>query len=484
MKTAIVWLRRDLRLIDNPALDYALSNFDKTLVVYIYSEKEDGQWSIGAASKWWLHHSLQQLADDFSELKSKLIIKVGNSLEILKDLVEETGASGIFWNRLYEPKAIKRDTSIKSYFKTNFAESFEVKSFNSYLLIEPWDFSNGTGKPYQVFTPFWRKLSKEIEVTQDFKEDHEIKVSMLFSESEVSSLLVSDLKLLPSLSWDEEFYRHWKPGYKNAIKNLLSFFNNKVQDYQEQRDFLALDANSHLAAPLHFGEISPKQIWAFAQESKVKNAEPFLRQLGWREFSAHLLYHFPKTDLKPLRDNFAKFPWKKNKRFFKKWSKGHTGYPIVDAAMNELWVTGSMHNRARMIVASFLVKDLLISWQDGARWFWDTLVDADLANNTMGWQWVAGCGADAAPYFRIFNPVLQGERFDKEGDYVRRWLPVLSRLPNKWLHKPWEAPKEVLLEADIELGVNYPYPIVDHAEAKEDALEAYDVVKNSHTGTT
>ena len=266
-----------------------------------------------------------------------------------------------------------------------------------------------------------------------------------------------------------------EPGRKGALKEFKKFKAGPITEYKEKRDLPGIKGTSRLSPHLHFGEISAKEMWA-AIEKKEKNT-PYLRQIIWREFAFHLLYHFPHTTTEPLNQKFSAFPWKKSKSNLKKWQKGLTGYPIVDAGMRELWVTGWMHNRVRMIVASFLIKDLLIPWQEGAKWFWDTLVDADLANNTMGWQWTAGCGADAAPYFRIFNPVSQGEKFDKDGNYVRKWAPELSALPNQWIHKPWEAPDEILNEANIRLGKNYPKPIVNHADARKEALALYNQIK-------
>lgn len=456
---SIVWFRQDLRIEDNPALYHACKK-GLVIPIYIWSPDEEGDWPYGAASRWWLHHSLNRLNDDLEKLNLRLIIRKGKPLDILLDLISTSGVSSVYWSRRYEPYSIKRDAHLKA---TLHSKGIEAKSFNASLLFEPWDIANKQGRPFQVFTPFWKCClthSVLVPIPQP-----EMKISGLKSKIHTES--IDSLQLLPKITWDSGLKESWSPGESSA-KKMLNQFIPALSSYVEERDFPSREGTSWLSPYLHFGEISPRTIWHTL--APLKNSEMFLRQLGWREFSYHLLYHFPKTDLHPLRDTFASFPWENNKSLLKAWQKGATGYPIIDAGMRQLWHTGWMHNRVRMIVGSFLVKDLLINWTEGARWFWDTLVDADLANNTMGWQWVAGCGADAAPYFRIFNPTTQSEKFDPDGDYIRRWVPELSKLPNKWIHQPWIAPKEILMGAGVSLGTSYPFPIVDHTEARLRAL--------------
>lgn len=444
--------------------------------VFIFDSASEGQWQAGAASRWWLHHSLIALETALRERGSRLVIASGDSATVLKSLRKATDANAIYWNRRYEPAVTARDKVIKAEFA---AAGWEVKSFNSALLFEPHTIANKQGGPFQVFTPYWRHC-----LTQPVVPPQKItKNSMLAPTKWPASLEIGALDLLPKIAWDAGFAAKWQPGEAGAQRRLKAFITDGVEAYAEQRNLPDEDGTSRFSPWLHFGEISPRQIWA-AIEAQSKDsgvfpasngARVFLSEIGWREFAYHQLYHFPHTPEAPLREEFARFPWADDKGGAKlrAWQRGRTGYPIVDAGMRQLWHTGWMHNRVRMVVASFLVKHLRLPWQAGAAWFWDTLVDADLANNTLGWQWSAGCGADAAPYFRIFAPVLQGEKFDCEGDYVRRWVPELGKLPAKWIHRPWEAPVEVLAAAGVTLGGNYPRPIVDHATARAEALAAF-----------
>lgn len=467
MKT-IVWFRQDLRLEDNPALT-AAAKLGEVIPVYIHAEKEEGEWTLGGASKWWLHHSLENLVEDFQKHGINLVIRQGNSLETLKTLAKETGAEAIVWNRRYEPASIERDSHIKSVLSD---AGIKVQSFNANLLFEPWTIHNKQKKPFQVFTPFWKHLLTLPSPTEP------LPVPKLTGSASVKSDSLKSLELLPKIHWDAGINKVWKPGTKQARQVLANFLKAPILEYAEERDRPDHNGISYLSPYLHFGEISPRMIWHEALKNySFSEIEPYLRQLGWREFAHHLLFHFSDTPTKPLRKDFSAFPWKEDPAHLKAWQKGLTGYPIVDAGMRQLWVTGWMHNRVRMVVGSFLVKDLLINWLEGARWFWDTLVDADLANNTMGWQWVGGCGADAAPYFRIFNPMTQGEKFDPEGNYVRKWVPELAALPNEWIQRPWEAPPEILRQAGITLGKEYPKPIVDHKKARDKALAAFQEIR-------
>ncbi|MBL9188729.1 MAG: deoxyribodipyrimidine photo-lyase [Opitutaceae bacterium] len=481
MRATLLWFRHDLRLQDNPALHAALARGVPVVPVFILDEAGEGRWPMGGASRWWLHHSLQALDAALRERGLRLILARGDSATMLRALVRATAADAVHWNRRYEPAIIARDKAIKA--ELNGA-GIEAKSFNSGLLHEPHAIANKAGGPFQVFTPFWRHC-----LTLPVAEPIKISLATVPAPAKwPQSLGLDELELRPRIPWDAGLGETWTPGEAGGMKRLRHFAARAMEDYAEERNLPGRDGTSMLSPWLHFGEVSPRQVWAAVQaRSKAsgvfppsKGAAVFLSEVGWREFAHHLLFHFPHTPERPLREDFAKFPWADDPQGAKlrAWQRGLTGYPIVDAGMRQLWRTGWMHNRVRMIVASFLVKHLRLPWNHGAEWFWDTLVDADLANNTLGWQWSAGCGADAAPYFRVFAPVLQGRKFDANGDYVRRWVPELAKLPAENLHTPWEAPAEVLAEAGVTLGKNYPHPIVDHATARDDALAAFKALRS------
>ncbi|MBA3721870.1 MAG: deoxyribodipyrimidine photo-lyase [Parachlamydiaceae bacterium] len=469
----IVWLTNCLRVEDNPAL-HAACERGPVIPIFIYSPEEEGNWPPGEASRWWLHHSLESLSSTLNQMGLPLIIRQGNTLNILKQLIIESKADAVFWNRRYEPFAIENQALIKRELHNI---NIKSQSFNSSLLFEPWTVANKQGKPFQVFTPFW-KTCLEMNHKQTPLPIPTVNFKLKLT---INSEQIGNLKLLPKVNWDIGLKKQWKAGTNEAKIKLSSFIKNSISSYSIMRDRPDTEGVSLLSPYLHFGEISPRMIWSSVLDNFSLNdpiATAYLRQLGWREFAHHLLFHFPNTPDFPLRSHFASFPWKKNSEYLKAWQKGLTGYPIVDAGMRQLWQTGWMHNRVRMVVGSFLVKDLLISWTEGARWFWETLVDADLANNTLGWQWVGGCGADAAPYFRIFNPITQGEKFDPNGEYVKKWIPELTQLPTKWIHQPWNAPKSVLENASVILGKTYPFPIVDHAIARVEALNAFSSIRD------
>lgn len=476
MSPAIVWFRHDLRLQDNPALEAAIHRGGAIVAVYILDDAAEGRWKLGGATRWWLHHSLSALDASLKERGSRLILARGEAGKVLHDLVRRVGAGAVYWNRRYEPPARVVESSLVA---TLSARSVEVRNFNGSLLREPDAVANKEGRGFQVFTPYWRHcLALPVEAPQRLRAG-----PLAAPAGWPRSLQLEELELLPRIPWDAAFLAAWEPGEFGAAKRLRRFVTRAMTTYDVSRDVLADDGTSRLSPHLHFGEISPRMIWAavrrMSRESGVfpasNGAAVFLRELGWREFAHHLLFHFPHTPEQPLRDAFARFEWAPDSGGgrLRAWQRGRTGYPIVDAAMRQLWSMGWMHNRARMIAASFLVKHLRLPWQSGAAWFWDTLVDADLANNTLGWQWSAGCGADAAPYFRIFAPVLQGAKFDPAGDYVRRWVPELSRLPAKYIHAPWTAPSTELAVAGVSLGKTYPRPIVDHVQARHEALAAF-----------
>ena len=475
--TTIMWFRQDLRVTDNPALTAAQAH-GAVVPVYLFAPAEEGAWAPGAASRWWLHHSLLRLTEDLHRCGAALCLRAcEDSLHELLRLAREAGAARVVWNRRYEPASIARDQAVKAALR---AEGLQVESFNSALLHEPWTVKTKTGGPFQVFTPFWRHGMQQQDPAPLLPEPHGLREP----PQRPRSASLESLGLLPSVDWARGIRDSWTPGSAAARALLDRFLRDSFDRYPTLRDQPGVQGTSRLAPHLHLGEIGPREIWHAVRAVAQARGQPdtwresrFLTELGWREFAYHLLYHFPHTPEQPLRANYAKFPWNSTPAKLQAWAHGATGYPIVDAGLRELWRTGWMHNRVRMIAASFLIKDLLINWTDGARWFWDTLVCADLASNTMGWQWVAGCGADAAPFFRIFNPVTQGTKFDPDGSYVRRWVPELAALPNEWIHRPWEAPADILHVAGVALGKHYPYPIVEHSAARIEALAALRDVK-------
>jgi len=477
-KPVIVWFRNDLRMRDNPALAAAHSSGAPLIPLYILEELSDHP--IGGAGKWWLHHSLTALGEDIALAGSQLILKAGRADNVLKELIEQTGAQAVFWNRRYDLQGIELDKKIKAALSKH---DIETHSFNGSLLREPWEIKTLNNGHYKVFTPFWKNL-RALGPNRSAlaKRPSRLRMPEEIPESET----LKDWALLPTdPDWAHNFPAHWHPGEKGAHKNLKNFFKKAVNTYNEDRNRPDIVGTSRLSPHLAFGEISPNQIWQKTHEKIACDNEgidegqavKFLSEVGWREFSYHLLYFYPQLSTVSLKENFRSYPWRDDPEGLVAWQKGQTGYPMVDAGMRELWQTGWMHNRVRMIVASFLIKHLLIPWQEGEKWFWDTLVDADIANNSASWQWVAGCGADAAPYFRIFNPFGQGEKFDTQGDYVRTYVPELSKLPTKYIHQPWSAPKDVLEQAGIRLGIDYPEPIVDHKLARDRALAGYNQIK-------
>ena len=477
---SLVWFRCDLRLTDNPALAAAVKRGGPVVPVFIWSPDEEGTWSPGGASRWWLHQSLAALDARLRAGGSRLVIRRGPTLDTLRALLKETGAAAVFWNRRYEPVVIARDAKVK---ESLVSDGLAAESFNAALLHEPWTIQNQSSKPFQVFTPFWRHCLAKPDPAEPLPASKLLTAPLKWPKS----LGLDELELEPKINWANGLRAAWQPGEAGATANLNRFLSKAFDDYTNHRNRPDVTGTSRLSPHLHFGEISPRQVWHGLRRMAAKRGSPverwrgsqFLTEIGWREFAHHLLYHFPHTSTEPLRADFKNFPWRKDAAWLEAWQKGRTGYPIVDAGIRELWATGWMHNRVRMIVASFLVKDLLLPWQEGARWFWDTLVDADLAQNTLGWQWVAGCGADAAPYFRVFNPTSQGEKFDPHGDYVRKWCTELAKLPADWIHQPDKAPPAILRSAGIELGRTYPQPVVNHAIAREVALEAFARIKGT-----
>lgn len=459
---SIHWFRQDLRLSDNPALT-AACKAGAIVPVYILDQKPADDWAMGAASKVWLHHSLKALDQS---LDKHLVLMKGDAQKSLLSLAKATGADTVFWNRCYEPWRVGQDTETEAALKK---AGLNVKTFNGSLLREPSENRMKDGKSYKVFTPYFKKIYAQADIPSPLP-----RPSIQFAAKH-HELKLEDLDLLPNQPrWDKKFDAYWTPGEDAAQKQLKTFLDHHLKGYAEGRNRPDRENVSRLSPYLHWGEISPRQAWhAVKQRMVAEGLETdgmrFLTELGWREFSYGLLNDFPALPDQPLQPRFTQFPWRKNAKHLEAWQKGLTGYPIVDAGMRELWETGYMHNRVRMIVASFLIKHLLIHWRDGEQWFWDCLVDADLANNSASWQWVAGSGADAAPFFRIFNPVLQGKKFDPKGEYVRRWVPELNDVPNKYIHEPWNTPEQP----------GYPAPVVDHQHARELALQAFGKTKKT-----
>jgi deoxyribodipyrimidine photo-lyase len=482
MPTSLLWFRQDLRLADNPALEAAVAR-GAVVPVYVWAPEEEGRWAPGGAAKWWLNESLTRLDESLRARGSRLVIQRGPTAETLDKLLAETGSDAVLWNRRYEPSAVSRDARIKAALKDR---GIAAESFNSALLFEPFRVKNGRGRgePFRVFTPFWKAALATGEPEPASDAPASIPAPAAWPESPA----VADLGLPPSdprQTWPAGLAAAWTPGEAGASAALGAFLAARVPGYGENRDRPDLTGTSRLSPHLHWGELSPRQVWDAVHEvarpdfrnrrgsAADRGAEHFLREVGWREFAYYLLYHFPHTPERPLQPEFEDFPYERDPAVLRAWRKGLTGYPMVDAGMRELWATGWMHNRTRMVVASYLTKDLLHDWRDGAGWFWDTLVCADLAANTMGWQWAAGVGADPAQYVRIFHPVLQGVKNDPAGDYVRRWVPELAGLPAEHIHNPRSAPPSVLSAAGVRLGETYPLPLAEHERAKPRAERLY-----------
>ncbi|MGC6404331.1 MAG: cryptochrome/photolyase family protein [Candidatus Comchoanobacterales bacterium] len=468
--TTLYWLRHDLRLHDNPALTQA-ANTGKVLCIYIYDTSTPTEEQTGQASLCWLHHALKDVNES---LNHHLNFFSGNPIEILTKITQDHDIESIFWNRCYTPHSIKRDTLIKEHFQK---KNINVQSFNGQLLWEPWQVQKQDGSHYKVFTPFYRKgCLNAVEPRTPLPAPQKINTI-----HHADSLALDDLALLPQKNWHINMMSHWKPTEQGAHDQLKSFINNGLSHYKEGRNFPSKPYTSRLSPYLHWGQISPNQIWYTIKSwQDDNNVDHFCSELGWREFSYHLLHHYPTMQWQNLQKKFDLFPWQHDRHKLSAWQQGKTGIPMVDAGMRELYQTGFMHNRVRMVVGSFLVKNLQQHWHHGERWFWDCLLDADLANNSAGWQWIAGCGADAAPYFRVFNPVTQGEKFDPDGTYIRQYLPELSQLPTPYLFAPWQAPPLILAQANVVLGKNYPHPIVDLKQSRLDALEALKSTRKDH----
>lgn len=477
--TTVVWLRHDLRLRDNPALHHAIDH-EAVVPLFIWSPAEEEPWAPGPAKQWWLHHSLKALSNDLRDRGLRLILRQGAAQDVLHDVIRATDADRVVWNRRYEPHLRTRDETVQAALEER---GVETRVYETQLLHDPEGVETTSGGPYHVYTPFWNKVTSEQLLRTGSPLDEPALTSSHAPDSWPESDPLEALDLLSDAGDHTEGWAEmWTPGESAAHDRLQHFIDDILRDYETERDRPDHDGTSRLSPYLHHGEISPRQVWAAVSEwadahDAHDDAEPFLQEIVWREFAYHMLHHYPDTPSETYRDKFKDFGWQHHDAHFERWKRGETGYPIVDAGMRQLLHAGWMHNRVRMIVASFLTKDLLIWWQDGARWFWERLVDASLANNSMGWQWAAGSGADAQPFFRIFNPVSQGERHDPDGEYVRRWIPELRGLPSDIIHRPWDASDDVLTDAAVTLGETYPRPMVDHSDARDRALEQYDAIR-------
>ena len=483
--TTVLWFGRDLRLADNYALAAAVSRGQAIIPLFILDDEDSGHWAAGGASRWWLHGSLEALSDALKRRGTQLVLRHGKAEAVIDQIIQQTGATAVYWNRRYEPWARARNERLKQGLTER---GIDAKSFNSALIREPWAIKTKNGDPYRVFTPFWKALRACGVDDIVPAPPRRLAAPATFPDSDS----LANWALLPRTpDWAAGLRDSWQPGEKGAQQRLRKFAEDAARGYRDTRNIPGLKGTSRLSPHLHFGEIGPRQVWrtltahaaAQAGDPMGGGVETFLSEIAWREFSYHLLFHFPTLPSEPLRQEYRAFPWVNDPVLLAAWQRGMTGYPIVDAGMRELWTTGWMHNRVRMIVASFLIKDLLVDWRQGEAWFWDTLVDADLASNSASWQWVAGCGADAAPFFRVFNPSLQGAKFDPEGAYVRRWVPELTKLPDSLLHEPWAARPSELADAGLRLGRDYPLPIVDHATARKRALAAFQRIKSGKKST-
>lgn len=477
--TVIYWFRQDLRLADLPGLVKAASSGSPIVPVYVLDDAAPGEWAPGPASRWWLHHSLKSLAESIRQRGGSLTFRVGCASKRLVEVAAETGARGIYCSRAFEPWAAEQERDVQRRARR---AGLAFERFAGTLLFDPEQVRTQSGAFYQVFTPFWKACRQQPEQRPPQPAPQHVRWQA------AGGLALDDLRLTaepppPATHW----HSLWQPGEAGADAALRRFLDHNLAGYQQGRELPGQAGTSHLSPHLHFGELSPRQLWQAINTHRPGDAglavdrDRFLAQLGWREFSHHLLHHFPELPDTPFNSAYHHFPWSENTATLAGWREGRTGYPLVDAGLRELNQTGHMHNRVRMVTASFLTKHLLQPWQAGERWFWDALVDANLANNAASWQWVAGSGADAAPYFRIFNPILQSQRFDPQGHYVRRWLPELSALPNRHLHCPANAPEAALKAAGVRLGATYPRPIVDHRQARSTALAAYRDMRDAAT---
>lgn len=480
--TSLLWFREDLRLADNPALHAAAAARHPLLAIFVLDTGDNGSRARGGAARWWLHHSLAALAADLKARSVTLHLFSGDADRLVPAIAKASGAATVYWNRRYDGRGREQDGRIAAALRKF---GCTVETSNGRLLVEPDALHTKTGTPFRVYTPFWRALTAQGEPSPPLPAPRRLKAASLHRTTP-KPVPLDDLGLLPEKpDWAGGLRDTWTPGARGAAGRLRHFTRDILDGYAKERDVPSQDATSRLSPALAFGELSPRQIWHAAHhaladgEASAASVEKLSQELAWREFSYHLLFHHPDLADRNFNARFDDFPWaSRTATHLHAWQKGGTGYPIVDAGMRQLWQTGWMHNRVRLIVGSFLVKHLLIDWRKGEEWFWDTLCDADPASNAQNWQWIAGSGADAAPYFRIFNPFLQGARFDPDGTFVKRFVPELARVPARFIHRPWQAPDDVLEKAGVVLGKTYPRPIVDHDAARQRALAAFAQVKS------
>jgi deoxyribodipyrimidine photo-lyase len=471
-KKAIVWIREDLRIENHPSLSYASQNHEIVSALYIYNDKYFDKKR--EAQKWWLSKSLNSFKKDLLKFNITLEILSGDEVEIFSRIKKKDDIS-VYWNKVYEPDAISRGKKIRDIFIKN---EITYKYFKGNILVEFQDVTKSDGTPFKVFTPFWKNAE------QKYLEKIPSKISKIKKLKKKYNLLgvsINPEDILPKKNWYNKFEKYWDPSENEAKKYLQDFIKSKITDYGDMRDIPSVEGTSKLSPYLKFGQIHVETIWNKCNEIKNKSTgyRKYINELGWREFSHSLINNFPEMLKGNLRKDFDNFPWVKNEKFLKKWKQGMTGYPIIDAGMRELYETGWMHNRVRMVVASFLVKHLRIHWMEGEKHFKNCLIDYNEASNVAQWQWVAGCGADAAPYFRIFNPILQGEKFDREGIYTKKWVPEIQNMPNEFLYKPWELEKKYQEQIKVIIGKDYPLPIVEHATARDAALAAFQSIKKT-----
>ncbi|MDB6097102.1 MAG: phrB [Francisellaceae bacterium] len=466
--STIVWFRKDLRLHDNPALNAAINQNFPIIPLYII-DSNNKDLILGKNSLWWLENSLFKLDESLKAKGSHLILKIGDPLVIIPKLIKTFNVKAIYWNNYLVPAQLTQDKALT---KILLKKNIEVFNFYNHTLLNPLELKNLSGKPYQMFSAFAKAAKDHIKIKSLTASPKKIPAPPLG----ISSQSVQELKT-KGIESKKELNQFWQAGEKAALNKLNLLLEDKLSLYKDERDFPAKDSTSFLSPHLHWGELSVRLLWQKLQLHS--HSDTFAKEILWREFAYYLLHYYPNLTHIPIRAPFQRFPWKPSKNNLSAWQNGQTGYPLIDAGMRQLKTIGWLHNRVRMVVASFLVKHLLIPWQEGAKWFWEYLVDADLANNSMNWQWVTGCGVDAAPFFRIFNPIIQAKKFDPQGEYIKHWIPELKDLPIKYIHFPMNAPKELLEKINLKMGIDYPYPIVDHVLARQKALMAFKNLNNN-----